>query len=123
LPESERTLAPEWTEVHAEIERKEYRQQLRARGPQNVVAQELFKGSDFEEKAPIQESVDAGVETSFDTDAKHSSDSKERPMSGNTAQTGMKSMVSQFSQKADSAFEESDLSDHVSSVHSLVLQH
>lgn len=118
MPESERALAPEWTETHAEAERKDYRQQLRARGPQTVVAQDLFQGSDFEEKAHVQESIDgAGIQLPIaaggplSNDAKDSSDSKveERPMSGNTAHTGMRSLDSQFSQTADSAFADNGL--------------
>jgi hypothetical protein len=113
MPASERALAPEWTEAHAETERKEYRQQLRAKGPQNAVAQELFKNSDFEEKAVVNESVDTSNLTPFDNPTPSedvtrtlSSDSKDRPIS---SVAGMKSFVSGYSQKAESAFEESGL--------------
>jgi hypothetical protein len=115
MPASERALAPEWTEGHADAERKEYRQQLRARGPQNVVAQELFKNSDFEEKTTVQESVDTtGNPIPFD-DPNPSGDLP-RTMSSDTGRDrpissigGMKSFVSGYSQKAESAFEESGL--------------
>jgi hypothetical protein len=111
-PESDRTLAPEWTEAHAESERKEYRQQLRARGNQNQVAQDMFKNSDFEDKAIVQESIDSTDATPFEGDQagpvedKRENGSTDRPQS---SVTGMKSFVSGFSQKAESAFEENGL--------------
>src|ERR1700760_2189453 len=116
LPASEQALAPEWTEAQAEAERREYRQQVKARGPQNPVAEELFKNSDFEEQAVVSESVDVSNQPPTDdpisTSSKNqrgitSSDSKNRPVS---SVAGMKSFVSGFSQKAESAFEESGMS-------------
>jgi hypothetical protein len=113
LPVSERNLAPEWTEALAEAERKEYRQQVKARGPQNPVAKEMFKNSDFEEKAVVPESVDltSVAEDGISTPSEEyrgitSSESKDRPVS---SVTGMKSFISGFSQKADSAFEENGM--------------
>jgi hypothetical protein len=116
LPASDQGLSPEWTEAQAEAERKEYRQQVKARGPQNPVAEELFKNSDFEEKAVVSESVDVtdqppnndAISTASEKQrGVTSSDSKNRPVS---SVTGMKSFVSGYSQKAESAFEESGMS-------------
>src|ERR1700759_1839321 len=111
LPASEQALAPEWTEAQAEAERREYRQQVKARGPQNPVAEELFKNSDFEEQAVVSESVDVtdqlpnndAISTASEKPrGVTSSDSKNRPVS---RLTEMKSFVSGYSQKAESAFE------------------
>jgi len=130
LPESERVLAPEWTEELAEAERKEYRQQLRARGHKSVPSQEMFKGTDFESKNVVQDSIDStgsadatpfgdseaiyekrGEVTPFDDSGaiveKHSDESEKRP--GTAVTGGIQSFVSNFSQKADSAFDENGL--------------
>jgi hypothetical protein len=111
LPESERSLAPEWTEAHAEAERKEYRQAMRARGHQKVPSQqEMFKGTDFEQKTQIYESIDSTGSSDITpcTEEKKSEDLREgRPSTAVTG--GVQSFVTTFSQKADSAFEENGL--------------
>jgi hypothetical protein len=107
-PESERALAPEWTEAQAETERKEYRKQIK-KANNSSTAEELFQGSDFEEKTKAEDNSDP---TPFDERSRGalSEDnlSVSRPMSGITTTTNVKSFVSTAS-RAESAFEQAGL--------------
>jgi hypothetical protein len=113
LPESERSLAPEWTEAHAEAERKEYRQAMRKRGHQKVPSQqEMFKGTDFEQKNQIHESIDSTTSgianiNPFTEEKKSEELKEERPSTAITG--GVQSFVTTFSRKADSAFDENGM--------------
>lgn len=48
---SERVLAPEWTEAHAEAERRRYRAGLKKTTGNNADVNEALQGTDFEEKS------------------------------------------------------------------------
>lgn len=110
LPQSEKVLAPEWTPALAEAERKKYRAMLKKNAPVSETAKDLFKGSDFEEKKEVIETKKDDV---LPFDDRSSDEEKRNTMSTSDGSyrptTGMKSMMSNHTAKAENAFEEAGL--------------
>jgi len=119
MPESEQALAPVWTDAQIEAQRKAY--VLRKKSVvDDAVAKEMFQGTDFEEVPKIidpESVVDAGDSSTGSAPGSSGAGSKRdtvtsegpaRPMS-NSNSVAVQSVVSGFSVKADSTFEDAGL--------------
>jgi hypothetical protein len=112
---ADRALAPEWTEAHAEAERRNYRTQLKTPKATNEAVKEILKGTDFEEENNMPVVVTNADATLFDTQSiVASSYNAQRgtiaSQDGSFAPTtGMASLASNHTQVTAEAFDEAGM--------------
>jgi hypothetical protein len=113
-PNSETTLAPEWSEAHAEDERRNYREKLKQPSSTKGDVKEVFKGTDFEDKPKTVDPSNADA-TPFDNPSNVTSMDDRRGTvtseDGTYAPTvGMSSLASNHTHTTAEAFEEAGMS-------------
>jgi hypothetical protein len=112
LPESEKVLAQIWTDAQADSERKEYRARMKkgTAGVDGTTANELFQGTDFDNKAMSTEPPNVDPSTINEPAGAFPAGLQPRDMSSSDVSsfrptTGFRSVLSAQTQ-AESAFEE-----------------
>jgi hypothetical protein len=106
LPQSERSLSPEWTEAQEEAEKISYRAQLKQK-PLAVEANEILKAQSLlaEKETPVHEKHDPFTDVR-DVSSRGSGFGDSFSGSMDRTETGYQSTKSGFSRGAEAAFED-----------------